>query len=339
MHMRSNISGIPKLLGAFLLLSLSLSACSPSKPFTLIISNPIDLQRINEGVTVSLDKAPAWARKSDLILLDQAGKEIPHQRDDLNGDGEPDELYFQVSLAPKESLPVQVINGKSKKSKDSPFRVSVKQTMLQVDTPTFLFKTTGPDDLQFFTASATTALLSAAYSTPQLISKETQQRVLSQGPLRVVLEQKTLWRTKDEVLVINHRFSFALRDPLLRSTVQKVRWPQAPDSAPFSLEVESANYRLKSFATRWLLEGANAKTVFPMAAVIYRAGNLVQPKSLAVLKDRWSQGFRAESSKVSTAIMVGEINSQTRVSPNNWDRQVERAQQRWLNPIEVLVAN
>lgn len=286
---------------------------------------------------MSFDQLPAWAQSHDLIILDPSGKETTRQLDDLNGDGKFDELYFLVSLAPRESIGLQGKIGAKKVSTKSLLKAEVIQDTLHLQSPTHTVQTKDITSLNFYHSSTKLSALTTGYTTPNLLKEETQSRILTQGALRLIVEQKSLWRTKSEALVLTQRISLGLHDPLLRSEIQKVRWPQDGNSAPLAFEVAQKKYAIKAFTTRWLLEDRAAGTPFPRVAILFRASNLQQPLAMFSIKDRWRQVYSNESKRINTAVLIGN----TKIAKSNstdWDRQVENAQQRWLNPMEVIVA-
>jgi hypothetical protein len=84
-----------------------------------------------------------------------------------------------------------------------------------------------------------------------------------------------------------------------------------------------------------LLSAEGVKNSDWTAAFLFKAGTLAQPKAVTVMtKNHWRQTFQNENSSLSSAWMIGRGTE----SRQQWDRQAERAQQRWLNPIEVFVS-
>jgi hypothetical protein len=321
---------LPGLLFLFLL-----AACSDrQKPVSMIVSNPIDLQRVNEGVVVPMTRLPGWITQKSAILRDQAGRILPFQCDDLNGDGKADEFYFQISLAPQETMSLQIQADPKGSPGKSPFKVLFDHDLVSIETPTRILVSKGPEEMQVFLPPRKASVLTAGYSLPGLTSQESQNRLLSEGPLRVVVEQKALWRSASEAYILNHRINVAVEDPLVRSVIEKSRWPQGAGAPSLAFEVEAGGYQLKSFSTRWLLTGEKSKAAAWNAAVLFRAGTLLQPRPVTVAKDGWRQIFNNESNTLSLAWMITGEGGQMQ----GWDRQTERVQQRWLNPIEVFVA-
>jgi hypothetical protein len=317
-------------------LFLFLASCSyQNKPVILIVSNPIDLQRINEGVVVSMARLPVWVREHAVTLSDEAGRPVPSQRDDLDGDGKPDELYFQVSLAPWETSVVRIESGKGTPPPESGFKVFLDNDLVSIETPSRVLVSKGPEEIQVFLPGLKSSVMSAGYTLPGLKAKESQNRILSGGPLRVIVEQKALWRASSEAYIFNHRLSVALNDPMIRSDIEKIRWPRGTQVPPLGFELEEGGYSLKPFSTRWLLAGAGSKTPPWNAAFLFRAGTLLQPKPVTAEKNRWRQVFNEESPALSLAFMAASGARSTQ----EWYRLCERSQQRWLNPIEVFVSD
>jgi len=110
---------------AFLMMAaVWLAGCSgQDRVVNIIVSNPTRMVRTDEGVAISLGKLPAFARRGDFKLLDDAGREVPFQLDDLDGDGTPDELFFQVSLGALETTAFHCVSrrgeGKIQKRVDA----------------------------------------------------------------------------------------------------------------------------------------------------------------------------------------------------------------------------
>ncbi|MDD5260860.1 MAG: DUF4861 family protein [Methylacidiphilales bacterium] len=87
------------------LLSVLAAGCSRgNQPICITVSNPTGLIRNDEGISIPLGKLPSSVRRNGMALRDSAGRDIPFQIDDLDGDGRPDELFFEVSLGPYESI-------------------------------------------------------------------------------------------------------------------------------------------------------------------------------------------------------------------------------------------
>lgn len=87
------------------LLLCQLTGCGKSgQPICITVANPTSLIRNDEGIAISLGKLPPEILSKGFVLRNTSGREIPFQLDDLNGDGRPDELFFQVSLGPYETL-------------------------------------------------------------------------------------------------------------------------------------------------------------------------------------------------------------------------------------------
>jgi unsaturated chondroitin disaccharide hydrolase len=124
--------GITAPLVALLLLSGALGAAGTHQPvpriqmLKLSVSNPGPEARRAEGVVVPLsllrqaapDLAPSTliVTTSDARTLEEDAAtietvELPSQADDLDGDGRPDELAFQVDLAPRQTRIVSIAFG------------------------------------------------------------------------------------------------------------------------------------------------------------------------------------------------------------------------------------
>src|SRR5579862_8114396 len=97
--------------------ALALDA-APVKVIKLSVSNPSLEPRLAEPITLSVavlrriapDFTPSTAiiTTSDASTLEEDArtlqtKELPSQADDLDGDGQPDELVFQIALQPRQT--------------------------------------------------------------------------------------------------------------------------------------------------------------------------------------------------------------------------------------------
>src|SRR5690606_24058711 len=99
--------------------------------------------------------------------------------------------------------------------------------------------------------------------------------------------------------------------------------------------VKSGNHRARTFSTRWLFFGEGAQVTPWNAAVLFKAAELLQAKPVAVNKGSCRHAFAGEAAGIGVAWMV---NAQEPGSFQEVDRQAERSQQRWLNPIDVFVS-
>jgi Domain of unknown function (DUF4861) len=317
-----------------MLLFFLLAACSyQEKPVSFIVSNPLDLQRINEGVVVSWEQLPERLRKGPVILKDRSGREIPVQSDDLDGDGRPDELYFQLSLAPLESASLQLFSGKTKKTKPSQLQAFVDRGIIRLETPLCTLSSSGPEEIKIYRPSGKDPVIAAAFVIPEPVLRDTQTRILSQGTLRIIAEQKALWRRGSDVYHFQSRFSVALHDPLVRFSIQKLRWPEGAEAAPLSFEVQETGEGTKIFSTRWLPVSKGGGN----GAWLFKASQLLEPKPINPEQGRLRQYFTTGGTNLILAWMTG--NTAVSVPSPELDRQSERAQQRWLNPMEIFVAN
>ena len=104
-------------------LLLLFAGCGRSgQPVCITVGNPTSLLRNDEGIVIPLGKLPPELLRRGFALRTPAGREIPFQLDDLNGDGRPDELFFQVSLGPYETQSCLCYAG------EKPQRRTVKRT-------------------------------------------------------------------------------------------------------------------------------------------------------------------------------------------------------------------
>ena len=121
-------------LGAFLIMNeqfitsqSSMEVKQPrSKVIKLAVTNPSDDPRPAEDIAIKVaevkkqvpdfDAAAALVTASSAATLDQDAQsfqitELPSQADDLDGDGKPDELAFQIDLQPKQTRVVTISYG------------------------------------------------------------------------------------------------------------------------------------------------------------------------------------------------------------------------------------
>jgi hypothetical protein len=324
--------GVVVMMGACGLFS---SCGTGKKPAVILVTNPIDVQRINEGVVISREQLPARWQKRSFILKSESGQEIPSQQDDLDGDGVFDELYFQMSLAPRETSAGQVHGGVSKTSAKVPFKTLNQGGVLSVETERGTLVTQGPEDLRFFLPGAKYPVWTAGYSVPEPVLRDVQARVLCQGPLRVVLEQKALWRQGSDVYIFNHRIQLAANDPLIHSTIVKTKWPEGGAADVLGFEVKPSNHRIRTLSTRWLFFGEGSQVIPWVGAVVFKAAQLQNVSSTVLQKGACRHFFAGTASGVNVGWLIG---AQQSGNFQEIDRQAERAQQRWLNPMDVIIS-
>ncbi|NJK91708.1 MAG: DUF4861 domain-containing protein [Blastochloris sp.] len=310
-----------------------LCSCSEPKSVTLVINNPLDLQRINEGVSLPLSQLPSWVGKVDGLKLSTATDgRLDHQLDDLDQNGEPDELYFssqpgparivdpapEPRLGPAEnSIPPALDSGGGNLPLNS------------LQPPPGMFR---PLPSQRPVSPGPTPALERFLSGS--LHSQGGNPIPHPGRRPAALDDgtKTLWQAKTETYLVHHRLSLARNDPLMLSRLEKIRWPA---STPLRWQLQAPDHRIKAFASRWaVLPQSSRYGLRPMAV-------LFQPTSLASLKplpvrtpEVLTQNFTDQKS-VTVALMIasdGEYRSAT-----DWDRNTERAYQRWLNPIDVIV--
>lgn len=88
-----------------LALLMAMTAGAKTKTQTLEITNPLETQRIDAPVNVSLGHVPFVVRQA-VVTID--GQEIPCQLDDITGDGTADALCFLVNIEGKQTVKAQV---------------------------------------------------------------------------------------------------------------------------------------------------------------------------------------------------------------------------------------
>src|SRR5690606_26648882 len=87
---------------AFLLI-ISLLSCSDSKT-RITLSNPEDLALVDKAISIARSEIPVIPDRNVFPLLMAGSDTIPAQLDDLDGDGQWDELFFVANLAPQGTL-------------------------------------------------------------------------------------------------------------------------------------------------------------------------------------------------------------------------------------------
>ncbi len=99
----------------FLLLIIAVaffSACQSKKTPELMLENASSTNRTDEPVTLTRNQLAGYIGAipdgMDILLKDQAGDTIPCQMDDINGDGNWDELFFLVNMKANSKLEVYV---------------------------------------------------------------------------------------------------------------------------------------------------------------------------------------------------------------------------------------
>ncbi len=91
----------------YLLTGLLASSCSTVPELSLQVSNPLDQQRSDAIILLPRAEISQWLDIPDdqlPVLTDQQGAYIPCQADDVNGDGQWDELFALCNMEAKASL-------------------------------------------------------------------------------------------------------------------------------------------------------------------------------------------------------------------------------------------
>ncbi len=87
-----------------------MNACSSDPGVKVVLENTLDVDRPDAPIVLKRADLGVWSDQAKpgqfLVVKDQSGKVLPSQQDDLNGDGEWDELAFQYSLQQKEKVEV-----------------------------------------------------------------------------------------------------------------------------------------------------------------------------------------------------------------------------------------
>jgi len=125
-------------LGAFLIMNerfvrYSAPANSQEKTVKLTIANSANESRVEDVVVKVADirrTAPDFDAKTAIVRVegDKASEqvEVPSQADDLDGDGKPDELAFQIELRPKQTRAVTIAYGAAGPQTQYPKRTNAK---------------------------------------------------------------------------------------------------------------------------------------------------------------------------------------------------------------------
>ncbi len=89
----------------FAMIGILLGSCKSAEEFSLLIINPLDQQRNDAIIAISHKELSNWTKIPDgkvPLLSLKKGDPLPSQLDDLNGDGEWDELFSLTDLGPSE---------------------------------------------------------------------------------------------------------------------------------------------------------------------------------------------------------------------------------------------
>jgi hypothetical protein len=101
---------------ALLLLSILVLDSGNKRIHKIIVRNPLELSRVDETVTISCKKLePLVSFDKAIRVTNAAGEELITQLVDLNTDGHPDELLFQVDLKAHETKTYFIENNTPKK--------------------------------------------------------------------------------------------------------------------------------------------------------------------------------------------------------------------------------
>jgi hypothetical protein len=95
------------LIGAVLLISFT----SFAKKNILTLTNPLAVDRVDEVIILSrsdIEKKIGNVPDGFLPVVRLRGQNVPSQADDLNGDGQWDELAFMVTLKASQSITVEL---------------------------------------------------------------------------------------------------------------------------------------------------------------------------------------------------------------------------------------
>lgn len=98
---------------------VAMAATAGTHTQTILIANSSADKKADAPVTVLLDALP-FAPTQSVVTI--AGREIPSQLNDLDGDGKADELCFLVDIDKKQKLTAEVTYSDTEKQKDYPAR-------------------------------------------------------------------------------------------------------------------------------------------------------------------------------------------------------------------------
>lgn len=117
------------MVAGLLLLNVAAARGSDVKVLQLAVSNPTSQSRAAENVVVSVAElkrvAPDFTAASAIVKTEDA-RELPSQADDLDGDGEADEIAFQVELRPRQTRVLTIAYGDGVTRGDYPKRTHAR---------------------------------------------------------------------------------------------------------------------------------------------------------------------------------------------------------------------
>ncbi|SFE54702.1 DUF4861 domain-containing protein [Thermophagus xiamenensis] len=122
------------ILGVAVFLLLWTSSCS--KKQLLVVSNPLDVERIDETIIVKrteLEQRYGEIPDGYAVALKLDNKYVPSQVDDMDGDGIWDELVFTLDFKPSETLSLNVVTIPENEYPDFPMRTNIQLGILQSD--------------------------------------------------------------------------------------------------------------------------------------------------------------------------------------------------------------
>ena len=122
------------IIGVMVLLLWSVTSCS--KKQVLIVSNPLDLERIDETVVVKrseLEQRVGDIPKGFATALKLNDQYVPSQVDDMDGDGVWDELVFTIDFQPSETVTLSIVNLPENEYPEFPIRTNIQLGIHQPD--------------------------------------------------------------------------------------------------------------------------------------------------------------------------------------------------------------
>jgi len=101
-----------KLFLLFALILMGLAGCKTKSGTFLIISNPLDMDRIDARILITHDQMKLWTEIPEdklPLLLEENSKPVACQVDDLDNDGQWDELFAVIDMKPLEERKVKLV--------------------------------------------------------------------------------------------------------------------------------------------------------------------------------------------------------------------------------------
>lgn len=118
-----------KNIGYLVLVLALLFGCTKRESYELKVTNPLDVARQNELIVLSrmsLETKTGKIERGKEINIYNNKSLVPTQLDDMNGDGEWDEMAFMVDLKPNETKNLQIVVEDSINKEPIPNRTNIR---------------------------------------------------------------------------------------------------------------------------------------------------------------------------------------------------------------------